>query len=318
MRYAPRPRTARKLGANLFNLGPHLLAARNDFLVAQFIGGGRGPRHHVNNAVTEGEQFVLFGRVEQSWRETAGEECGPEAIAGPAEVMSDCGGIQPRIGCRRRAPSTRERSRRGRSCSPRRVARRESASRSPFCFSGLRGRRRLIVGAALRPSGRVEADGDREADSRRATRRGEQDRPRRDRSRVEGALLRHQSGAVYRRNSDITSAGPAIASGPHSSPAVSRHDCSTLPKRTNCSPSVTALLTWWRGATATADELSDEKSLRAARRCGQGEEILARASSPSSASEHIASPSRNRSRGRTPDELARATRASGCCRTPAA
>jgi hypothetical protein len=75
----------------------HDLRAGDELLGRQFISAERGAGHHVRDAVAELEQFVLLARIEESRRESAGKKGGPEAIARPAEVVADGGGVKARV-----------------------------------------------------------------------------------------------------------------------------------------------------------------------------------------------------------------------------
>lgn len=84
-------------GAQTFHFGFEASTASAKFVVGQFIGTGGGAIDDVGDAEIEIEkEFTLKGR-EEARRESAIVECGPEAVAGPAEVSADGGGVEARV-----------------------------------------------------------------------------------------------------------------------------------------------------------------------------------------------------------------------------
>jgi hypothetical protein len=61
------------------------------------IGGRGGAHYYIRNTESECQQFKLVERRQQPIGKARGEECGPEAIAGPRKVMAHGGRVQSGI-----------------------------------------------------------------------------------------------------------------------------------------------------------------------------------------------------------------------------
>ncbi len=81
-------------GAPAFDFGFEAFAAGAKFVVGEFIGAGGGAIDDIRNAEFVVEKEIAFKWGEESRREAAGVEGGPEAVAGPAEVAADGGGVE--------------------------------------------------------------------------------------------------------------------------------------------------------------------------------------------------------------------------------
>ena len=84
-------------GAPAFDFGLQALAAGAKFVVGEFVGAGGGAIDDVGDAEFEVEQEGFFEGREEARGEAAAMEGGPEAIAGAAEVVADCGGVEPGV-----------------------------------------------------------------------------------------------------------------------------------------------------------------------------------------------------------------------------
>ena len=88
------PTKATTVGRQRLTLACEALAAGAKFVVGEFIGAGGGACDDVGDAEFEVEKEALFERREESRREAAVVEGGPEAVAGAAEVAADGGGVE--------------------------------------------------------------------------------------------------------------------------------------------------------------------------------------------------------------------------------
>src|SRR3954462_10764024 len=79
------------------HLGGEAPAPDDEFLGRDFIGGGGSPVHKVGDAVASAEQLALIRRMQEPCGEARGMQRGPEAVAGPGEVMAGGGGVQTGI-----------------------------------------------------------------------------------------------------------------------------------------------------------------------------------------------------------------------------
>jgi len=77
-----------------FYFGFETSAAGAEFVVGEFIGAGGGAADDVGDAEPEVEKKGFFEGGEESRGESAVVKCGPEAIAGAAEVFADGGGVE--------------------------------------------------------------------------------------------------------------------------------------------------------------------------------------------------------------------------------
>jgi hypothetical protein len=84
-------------GTPAFDFGFEALAAGAKFVVSEFIGAGGRAIDDVSDTEFVVEKQIAFKWREESWREAAGVQGGPEAVAGPAEVAADGGGVEARV-----------------------------------------------------------------------------------------------------------------------------------------------------------------------------------------------------------------------------
>jgi hypothetical protein len=84
-------------GPPAFHFGLEASAAGAQFVVGQFVGAGGGAVDDVGDPELEVEQEITFKGGEESRRESAAVEGGPEAVAGAAEVPADGGRVEPGV-----------------------------------------------------------------------------------------------------------------------------------------------------------------------------------------------------------------------------
>ena len=94
MRYGPMPTKATTVGRQRLTLACEALAAGAKFVVGEFIGPGGGALDDVGDAEFEVEKEGSFERGEEPRSKAAAVKSRPEAVAGPAEVAADGGGVE--------------------------------------------------------------------------------------------------------------------------------------------------------------------------------------------------------------------------------
>jgi len=86
--------------APAFDFGLEALAAGAKFIVGEFIGAGGGAFDDVRDAESEVEKEGSFKGGEEARGEAAAVESGPEAVAWPAEMTADGGGVEAWVDAR--------------------------------------------------------------------------------------------------------------------------------------------------------------------------------------------------------------------------
>ncbi len=84
-----------------WTIAPHFCsepsAAGDEFLRRELIGARGGAIHQVGDAIAALEQLALFRRMQQPVAEARRMQRGPEAVAGPREVVPRGGGVEAGI-----------------------------------------------------------------------------------------------------------------------------------------------------------------------------------------------------------------------------
>lgn len=81
-------------GPPAFDFGFKAPAARAKFLAGEFIGARGGPVNQICDSEIQIEKEGTLKGREEPRGESAVVECGPKAVARPAEVMADGGGVK--------------------------------------------------------------------------------------------------------------------------------------------------------------------------------------------------------------------------------